>query len=83
VRLTSFGIDVKALRRRPRPLIRYCVDWSEQRHHLAGALGAALAQCLLELAWIERRPDSRAITVTDTGATGLRATFQLVVGEPG
>jgi DNA-binding transcriptional ArsR family regulator len=78
-RLCDFGIDVDALRRRPRPLIRYCVDWSEQRHHLAGALGAALAQRLLDLGWIKRSAYSRALTVTDAGAAGLHATFGLAV----
>ena len=47
--LEDFGIDFAALRSRPRPLIRYCVDWSEQRHHLAGSLGAALADRMFEL----------------------------------
>ena len=44
-----------AARARPRPLIRYCVDWSEQRDHLAGALGAALTTRLFELGWVGRR----------------------------
>jgi DNA-binding transcriptional ArsR family regulator len=73
--LADFGIDVDALRRRPRPLIRYCIDWSEQRHHLAGSLGAALAQRTLDLDWIRRAPHSRAVKLTDKGASGLLATF--------
>lgn len=81
--LSDLGIDVEALRSRPRPLIRHCVDWSEQRHHLAGALGAALAQRLLDLAWIERSPHSRAIIVTEAGATQLPATFELAAGDLG
>ncbi len=84
-RLTDFGIDVDVdvdvLRHGSRPLIRYCVDWSEQRHHLAGALGAALAQRLLDLRWIKRTPQSRAITLTDNGAAGLHTTFGLAVND--
>jgi hypothetical protein len=48
------------------------VDWSEQRHHLAGALGAALADRLFELGWIQRAPRSRAVRVTPDGVDGLR-----------
>ncbi len=58
-----------------RPLIRYCVDWSEQRHHLAGALGAALLTRLTDLGWVRRSPASRAVRVTDDGRAGLATTF--------
>ena len=54
-----------------RPVIRYCVDWSEQAHHLAGGLGAALLTRLLELDWVRRSPGSRAIQVTEAGRSGL------------
>jgi DNA-binding transcriptional ArsR family regulator len=74
--LRDFGVDVAALNRR-RPLVRYCVDWSEQRPHLAGALGAAMADRLFELRWIRRADRSRAVHVTEAGATGLRDTFGL------
>ena len=60
--------------------LRYCVDWSEQRHHLAGRLGAALAERLFELGWIRRTRTPRAVRVTDAGRDGLRATFGLDVG---
>jgi DNA-binding transcriptional ArsR family regulator len=60
-----------------RPLVRYCVDWSEQRHHLAGRLGAALAARLVELDWVRRDPRSRAVEVTDRGAGGLWRSFRL------
>jgi hypothetical protein len=72
--LSAFGIDFDALPRR-RPLIRYCVDWSEQRHHLAGSLGAALAERMFELDWVRRTRRGRALLVTDEGFAGLRETF--------
>jgi DNA-binding transcriptional ArsR family regulator len=75
--LGAFGIELKSLRSRRRPLIRYCVDWSEQRHHLAGALGAALLERMLALRWIRRARSSRAVHVTDEGYRGLRETFGL------
>ena len=67
----GFGIDVDELRARRRPLVRYCTDWSEQQHHLAGALGAAVARQLLERGWIERVSNSRAVRVTDAGHAAL------------
>src|SRR5437764_1702288 len=59
--------------------IRYCVDWSEQRHHLAGRLGAAVAARMFELDWIRRTRTPRAVRVTDAGRNGLKNTFSLVV----
>jgi hypothetical protein len=64
-----------------RPFVRYCVDWSEQRHHLAGALGAQVLGRLDELRWIERRAGSRAVTVTEAGGQGLRRAIGLDVTD--
>jgi DNA-binding transcriptional ArsR family regulator len=75
-RLANFGIEFDALPRR-RPLIRYCVDWSEQRHHLAGSLGAAIAERMFELGWIRRADRSRAVHVTEAGRAGLQEQFGL------
>jgi hypothetical protein len=72
--LREFGIDFEGLPQR-RPLIRYCVDWSEQRHHISGAVGAAMLDRMLELAWIVRLPRGRAVRLTPAGADGLRETF--------
>jgi hypothetical protein len=63
--LSTIGLQVNDIielaRRTRRPLARACLDWSERRHHLAGALGAALCSRLLELQWVERRPSTRAL----------------------
>jgi DNA-binding transcriptional ArsR family regulator len=71
---SDFGIDFAGLPRR-RPVVRYCVDWSEQRHHLAGSLGAAVSERCFELGWIRRAPRGRAVFVTSEGAEGLRESF--------
>ena len=57
--------------RTSRPLVRYCVDWTEQAHHLSGAAGAALLDRLVALAWLERRPGDRALRVLPAGEAGL------------
>ena len=72
--LKAFGIDFDALPQR-RPLIKYCVDWSEQRHHLAGSLGAAIATRMIDLGWVRRAQHSRAVHVSDNGYEGLRDRF--------
>jgi DNA-binding transcriptional ArsR family regulator len=77
--LSAFGVDFDELAGRSRPLIRYCVDWSEQRHHLAGALGAALAARMLDLGWVARARRGRAVHVTPAGSLGLAQTFGLQV----
>jgi hypothetical protein len=72
------GVDLAALLDRPRsarPLMRFCVDWSEQRHHVAGALGAAILSALEETGWVRRRSSGRALDVTDEGARRLEAAF--------
>ncbi|WP_020423156.1 helix-turn-helix transcriptional regulator [Amycolatopsis sp. ATCC 39116] len=72
--LAALGLDLAAVDagRGRRPLLRFCLDWSEQRHHLAGELGAALAERFLERNWVtRRRPGHRALRLTPTGADAL------------
>lgn len=73
--LTAFGIVCEPETRRP--VIRHCVDWSEQRHHLSGHLGAAIASRLFDLQWIERSKVPRAVRVTEAGERGLHEQFGL------
>ncbi len=79
LRFAELGIDVDAVhamaRRTRRPLTRVCLDWSERRHHLAGALGAALVTRLIELEWVARMPATRALRVTNEGRRALRREF--------
>jgi DNA-binding transcriptional ArsR family regulator len=69
----ELGVDLDAAGKRRRPLLKFCLDWSEQRHHLAGALGASLAESLRDAEWIERRkPGQRQVRLTGEGAVALR-----------
>ena len=70
--LAGLGVDCEPAAGR-RPLIRGCTDWTERRHHLAGALGARLLDRFVALGWVEHRAGTRAVTVTEAGAAGLRA----------
>lgn len=56
---------------RSRPLVRSCLDWTERRPHLAGALGAALYQQLVGRSWLLHRPGSRAVRITPEGELAL------------
>ncbi|TCO62021.1 hypothetical protein EV192_102158 [Actinocrispum wychmicini] len=60
-----------------RPLIRYCVDWSEQRHHLAGQLGRAIMDHFVAASWIRRRTVGRSVQVTPQGQVALAEIFHL------
>lgn len=71
----ELGIDVAGLRATRRSFARACVDWSERRPHLAGAVGAALARRFLELGWIERAPHGRGAKPTPAGRTHLSKTL--------
>jgi DNA-binding transcriptional ArsR family regulator len=67
---TEVGMDLDAVLAR-HPAVRYCLDWSEQRHHLAGPLGTALADRLFALGWVRRTDRRRVVRVTDPGRESL------------
>jgi DNA-binding transcriptional ArsR family regulator len=73
--LDALGVDLDGAAASRRPFVRYCVDWSEQRHHLAGALGAAVRDRFVELGWVRPQPRGRAVWLTPAGARGLETTF--------
>ncbi len=76
-RLQALGVDVSAVRERRRAFAGQCLDWTQRRPHLAGALGAAIADQLFELRWLKRIPNSRALAITPSGAQQLRTQFAL------
>jgi DNA-binding transcriptional ArsR family regulator len=82
-RLRDLGVDVDGALAGPRAPIRYCVDWSEQDHHLSGALGAAVAARLFELEWVARLPRTRAVRLTDEGRAGLAERLGVLVEANG
>jgi DNA-binding transcriptional ArsR family regulator len=63
----EFGIDLATLRHSRRPLCRGCLDWSERRTHLSGALGAAILERMLTRGWVRRQSQGRALVVSPAG----------------
>lgn len=70
--LKGFGLDLEGLRSKRRQFACTCLDWSERRDHLGGALGAALAAHFTQQGWIERKKHSRLVQVTAEGTTQFR-----------
>lgn len=77
--LKNLGIDPEAARRRRRRFAYACLDWSERRPHLAGALGAALLQLAVQRKWVVRDLDSRALRITPAGRNQMRRQFGLQI----
>ena len=74
-RLAALSIDLAAVRRSPRAFARACVDLTQRRPHLGGALGAALLDLYLARGWILRTRRSRAVNITPTGDAAFGKLF--------
>jgi DNA-binding transcriptional ArsR family regulator len=73
--LAGFGVDVAAARRTRRRFAGACLDWTQRRPHLNGALGAAITTRMFDLGWITRGPARRGVQITPAGQDGLASTF--------
>ena len=78
---SSFGLDMGTLKRARRRFAGACMDWTERKPHLNGALGAAVTARLFGLGWLERGSRRRAVRVTPAGAEGLAAAFGWSLAE--
>jgi DNA-binding transcriptional ArsR family regulator len=75
----GLGIDVRELRALHRRFAFACLDWSERRSHLGGALGAALLKLTIRKKWVTQDLDSRALSVTSLGRCEMRARLGLTL----
>jgi DNA-binding transcriptional ArsR family regulator len=73
--LGSFGVDVAEVRRSRRTFAGECIDWTQRRGHLSGALAAAITARLFALGWIQHGPRRRSVLITPAGTDGLTTTF--------
>lgn len=69
--LAGIGLDTQELRSGRRPVSRACLDWTQRRHHLAGAAGAGLLTVLLHRGWAVRGPQPRSLRITRQGKAKL------------
>src|SRR5262245_16723144 len=81
--LTGFGANLIARPGSRRIFCRACLDWSERRYHVAGLVGAEIWRRCLELGWLHRARDTRAVKVTPAGLAGLYDIFGLRLDESG
>lgn len=77
--LAQLGMDPAALGTGSKPHARPCLDWTERRRHLAGPLAARLFTRLLELGWVQRGTENRAILITPSGYLGLQQHFGITL----
>lgn len=76
---TRMNIDLATINAdQSRIFARQCLDWSERREHISGALGAALARRLLELGWLSPIPKIRALQLTAIGRKELVREFPTI-----
>ena len=74
------GVDLDTARRTSsRHFARQCLDWSERRPHISGALGAAIADTFFKRGWAERLRRSRTVRLTDSGRRALGSHFAATV----
>jgi DNA-binding transcriptional ArsR family regulator len=78
--LTGFGVPAPELERKRRAFAPRCLDWSERRHHVAGALGAGITGRLFELGWVARTSMPRAVRLTEEGREGLAGELGIQLG---
>lgn len=72
-----FGIDLRAISDKRRPLCRSCLDWSARRTHLAGSLGTALLDRICQLDWAKRDSGSRVIEFSPPGERQFNELFSV------
>jgi DNA-binding transcriptional ArsR family regulator len=73
--LRELGIDMGSVAKSRRVFCRPCMDWTERRPHLAGAVAAAITSRCFELGWVRRMSGTRAVMITPHGQRGFRDAF--------
>jgi hypothetical protein len=77
----EFGLNLAGAASQRRRFCRPCLDWSERRRHLGGAVGAAVAVRCFELGWIDRVKGSHAVAITSSGHRGFFEIFGIPISD--
>ncbi|WP_408028008.1 ArsR/SmtB family transcription factor [Tenacibaculum litoreum] len=73
------GVSINAIQQKKRSFAHQCLDWSERKHHIAGALGASLLEAMIKKDWLRKKPNSREIIITSIGRIQLKNKLNLEV----
>ena len=73
----AFGVDLKKITAGNRKYAYACLDWTERKPHLAGTLGAAVCDSLMQQKWLTRNEEKRVIVITDRGQKALKEIINL------
>jgi DNA-binding transcriptional ArsR family regulator len=74
-KLAALNVDLAVARESRRVFARACVDLTQRRPHLGGALGAALLDLYVAKTWIQRARRSRVVSITPRGQEAFRRLF--------
>ncbi|WP_440122308.1 transcriptional regulator [Tenacibaculum sp. Ill] len=73
------GVNINTIQQKKRSFAHQCLDWSERKHHIAGALGASLLEAMIKKDWLRKKPNSREIIITSFGRIELKNRLNLEV----
>lgn len=73
----EIGVDIHAIQQKKRSFAHQCLDWSERKHHIAGALGASLLAVMIKKGWLRKKPNSREVIITSVGRIELKNRLNL------
>jgi len=73
----ALGVDISQITNTRRKYIYACLDWTEKKPHLAGAVGAALFSTMMEKKWVVRNDEKRVLRITDAGKCALKEILNL------
>lgn len=74
-KFAALDVDIDAARQSKRVFARACVDLTQRRHHLGGALGAALLDVCVARGWVLRSKRSRVVSITPEGSAAFGSLF--------
>lgn len=75
----TFGVNAEELKQQKRSFAHQCLDWSERRPHLAGALGASMLNIMMQNDWVRKKKNTRELLITPKGRLELNDLLKLEI----